>query len=84
MRREGLYARCQEFYLESGHCSVRSHLGRSRIVEDLMCVIIIFEKIMRQIMKIMRQEYLIWQCERFRVERHRLIDALAALIVMHR
>jgi hypothetical protein len=22
----------------SGHCSVRSHLGRFRIVEDLMCV----------------------------------------------
>jgi hypothetical protein len=26
-------------------------------------------------------DYLIWYCERFRVERHRLIDALAALNV---
>jgi hypothetical protein len=45
----------------SGNCSVRSHLGRFRIFEDL--------------------DHLIWRCERFRVERHRLIDALAALNV---
>jgi hypothetical protein len=52
----------------SGHCSVRLHLGRFRIVEDLMCVCAEdYETV----------DHLIWQCERFRVERHRLIDALA-------
>jgi hypothetical protein len=56
----------------SGHCSVRSHLGRFRIVEDLMCVCAgDYETV----------DHFIWHCERFRVERHRLIDALAALNV---
>jgi hypothetical protein len=56
----------------SGHCSVRSHLGRFRIVEDLMCVCTgEYETV----------GHLVWHCERFRLERHRLIDALAALNV---
>jgi hypothetical protein len=56
----------------SGHCSVRSHLGRFQIVEDLMCVCAgDYETV----------NHLIWHWERFRVERHRLIDALAALNV---
>jgi hypothetical protein len=67
--RKELYALCQGL---SGHCSVRSHLGSFRIVEDLMCVCAEdYETV----------DHLIWQCERFRVERHRLIDALAALNV---
>jgi hypothetical protein len=54
------------------HCSVRSHLGRFRIVEDLMCVYAVdYETV----------NHLIWHCERFRLERHRFIDALAALNV---
>jgi hypothetical protein len=49
----------------SGHSSVRSHLDIFGIVEDPMCVCL--------------QEYetvdhLIWHCERFGSERHRLID----------
>jgi hypothetical protein len=32
----------------SGHCSVRSHFGRFRIVEDLMCVCVCVQVIMRQ------------------------------------
>jgi hypothetical protein len=56
----------------SGHCSVRSHLGRFRIVEDLMCVCADdYETV----------DHLIWHCERIRVERRRLIDAFAALNV---
>jgi hypothetical protein len=56
----------------SGHCSVRPHLGRFRIVEDLMCVCAgNYETV----------DHLIWHCERFRLKRHRLIDALAALNV---
>jgi hypothetical protein len=50
----------------SGHCSVRSHLGRFRIVEDLMCVCAgDYETV----------DHFIWHCERFR------LDALAALNV---
>jgi hypothetical protein len=56
----------------SGHCSVRSDLGRFRMVEDLMCVSAgDYETV----------DHLIWHCERFRVEKHRLIDAFAALNV---
>jgi hypothetical protein len=56
----------------SGHCSVRSHLGRFQIIEDLMCVCAgDYET----------EDYLIWHCERFQLERHRLIDALAVLNV---
>jgi hypothetical protein len=56
----------------SGHCSVRSHLGKFGIVADLMCVCVgDYETV----------DHLIWRCERFRVERHRLIDALAVLNV---
>jgi hypothetical protein len=40
----------------SGHCSVRSHLGKLRIVEDLMCVCAgDYETV----------NHLIWHCERF-------------------
>jgi hypothetical protein len=54
------------------HCSVRSHLGRFRIVEDVMCVCAgDYETV----------DHLIWHCERFRLQRHRLIDALAAMNV---
>jgi hypothetical protein len=53
----------------SGHCSVRSYLGRFLIVEDLMCVCAGDYETM---------DHLIWHSERFRLERHRLIDALAA------
>jgi hypothetical protein len=56
----------------TGHCSVRSHLGSFRILEDLMCVCAgDYETV----------DHLIWHCERFRLERHRLIDELAALNV---
>jgi hypothetical protein len=56
----------------SGNCSVRSHLGRFRIVEDLICVCAgVYETV----------DHLIWHCLRFRLERHRLSDALAALNV---
>jgi hypothetical protein len=56
----------------SEYCSVRLHLGRFRIVEDLMRVCAgDYETV----------EHLIWHCERFRLERHHLIDALAALNV---
>jgi hypothetical protein len=55
-----------------GYCSVRSHLGRFRIVVDLMCVCA---------GEYVTGDHLIWHCERFRLERHRLIDALAALNV---
>jgi hypothetical protein len=54
----------------SGHCSVPSHLGRFRIVEDLMWVCD-YETV----------DHLIRHCERFRLERYRLIDALAVLNV---
>jgi hypothetical protein len=36
-RRECLFALCTVPRVLSVHCSVRSHLGRFRIVEDLMC-----------------------------------------------
>jgi hypothetical protein len=51
----------------SGHCSARSDLDRFRIVEDLMCVCAgDYEAV----------DHLIWHCERFRLERQRLIDVL--------
>jgi hypothetical protein len=62
-----LFALCQGFYLD-----IRSHLGIFRIVEDPMCVCAgDYETV----------DHLIWRCERFWLERHRLIDALAALNV---
>jgi hypothetical protein len=58
----------------SGHSSVRSHLDRFRIVEDPMCVCLKdYESV----------DHLIWHCERFGSERHRIIDALAELNVLH-
>jgi hypothetical protein len=58
----------------SRHSSVRSHLDRFGIVEGPMCVCL--------------QDYgtvdhLIWHCQRFGSERHRLIDALSELDVLH-
>jgi hypothetical protein len=45
----------------------RSHLGKFRIVEDLMCVFAgDYETV----------DHLIWHCERFWLGRHCLIDAL--------
>jgi hypothetical protein len=59
----------------SGHSSVRPHLDRFGIVEDPpMCVCLqIYETV----------DHLIWHCERFGSERHRLIDALSELDVLH-
>jgi hypothetical protein len=54
------------------HCSVRSNLGRFRIDEYLMCVCAGDNETV---------DHLIWHCERFRLEKHRLIGALAALNV---
>jgi hypothetical protein len=63
---------CTVSRVVSGHCSVRLHLGRFQIVEDLMCVCAgDYETV----------DHLIWHCERFRLERHRLIVALATLNV---
>jgi hypothetical protein len=58
----------------SGHSSVRSHLDRFRNVEDPTCVCLInYETV----------DHLIWHCDRFGSERHRLIDALSELDVLH-
>jgi hypothetical protein len=58
----------------SGNSSVRSHLDRFRIVEDPMCVCLKdYESV----------DHLIWHCERFGSERHRLIDALSEMDVLH-
>jgi hypothetical protein len=58
----------------SGHSSVRSHLNRFGIVEDPMCVCLKdYETV----------NHLIWHWERFGSERHRLIDALSELDVLH-
>jgi hypothetical protein len=58
----------------SGHSSVWSHLYRFRIVEDSMCVCLEdYETV----------DHLIWHCERFGSERHRLIDALFQLDELH-
>jgi hypothetical protein len=55
----------------SEQCSVRSHLGRFQIVEDLMCVCA---------GDYYTVDHLIWHCERLRLERH-LVGALAVLNV---
>jgi hypothetical protein len=39
---------CSVSRVLSGHSSVRSHLGRFKIVEDLMCVCVCVQEIMRQ------------------------------------
>jgi hypothetical protein len=58
----------------SGNSSVRSHLDRFRIVEEPMCVCLKdYETV----------DFLIWHCERFGSERHRLIDAMSELDVLH-
>jgi hypothetical protein len=59
----------------SGHCSVRSHIG--------ICI----SNCLRSDVGVCAGDYetvghLIWHCERFRLERHRLIDAFAALNVI--
>jgi hypothetical protein len=58
----------------SGHSSVRSHWDRFGIFEGPMCVC-------RQDDETV--DHLIWHCERFGPERHRLIDALSELNVLH-
>jgi hypothetical protein len=62
------------YRIMSGHSSVRSHLDRFRIVEGPMCVCLKdYDTV----------DHLIWHCERFGSERHRLIDALSELDVLH-
>jgi hypothetical protein len=58
----------------SGHSFIRSHLDRFAIVEGPMCV---------SLQDYERVDHLIWHCERFGSERHRLIDALSDLNVLH-
>jgi hypothetical protein len=58
----------------SGHSSVRSHLDGFGIVEDLISVCL---KDLETV------DHLIWHCERFGSERHRLINALCELDVLH-
>jgi hypothetical protein len=56
----------------SGHCAARSHLSRFGIVEGAMCVCLKdYETV----------DHLLWYCERFEAERHRLTDAFTALDV---
>jgi hypothetical protein len=65
-----LYALCQGFYL--GIALFDRILVDFELLKDLMCV---FAEDYETV------DHLIWQCERFRVERHRLIDVLVALNV---
>jgi hypothetical protein len=58
----------------SGHSSVWSHLEIFGIVEDPMCV---------HLKDYETVDHLIWYCERFGSEKHRLIDALSELDVLH-
>jgi hypothetical protein len=56
----------------SGHFTARSHLSRFRIVEEAICICLRdYETV----------DHLIWHCERFETERHRLTDALTVLDV---
>jgi hypothetical protein len=65
---------CFSKILYFGDGFVRSHLDRFEIVEDPMCVCLKdYETV----------DHLIWHCERFGSERHRLIDALSELDVLH-
>jgi hypothetical protein len=58
----------------SCHSSARSHLDRFGIVEVPMCVCLKdYETV----------DHLIWYCERFGSEKHRLIDRLAELDKLH-
>jgi hypothetical protein len=62
---------CVKDFIWTLLCSIAS-FGRFGIVEDLMCVCAgDYETV----------DHLIWHCERFQVERHRLIDGFAALNV---
>jgi hypothetical protein len=70
-QKEELSFVCTVSRVLSGHCSVRLHLGRFRIDEDLMCMCVCDETL----------DHLIWHCKRYWLERHHLIDALAALKV---
>jgi hypothetical protein len=55
-----------------GHCTVRSHLSRFRIVEAAICVCLKdYESV----------DHLMWHCKRFETKRRRLTDALTALDV---
>jgi hypothetical protein len=63
---------CTVLRVLSGHCSVRLHLGRFRIVEDLMCVFAgDYETV----------DHLIWHSERFWLERHRFIHRKKSALV---
>jgi hypothetical protein len=54
----------------SGHCSIRAHLERFRIVGDPICVCMInYETV----------DHNIWKCSRFEVERRQLLLGLAAV-----
>jgi hypothetical protein len=55
-----------------GHCTARSHLSRLRIVDGAVCICYKdYETV----------DHLLWCCERFEAERHRLNDAFTALDV---
>jgi hypothetical protein len=54
----------------SGHCLIRAHLERFRIVGDPICVCMMnYETV----------DHTIWECSRFEVERCRLLLGLAAV-----
>jgi hypothetical protein len=56
------------------YSSIRLHLDRFGIVEDPMCVCLKdYETV----------DHLIWHCAKFGSERHRLVDALSELDVLH-
>jgi hypothetical protein len=51
----------------SGHCAARSHLSRSGIVEEAMCICLgDYETV----------DHLIWHCGRFETEKRRLDEQL--------
>jgi hypothetical protein len=57
----------------SGHCSIRAHLDRFRIVGDPICVCMMnYETV----------DHIIWECSRFEVERRQLLLGLAAVNVV--
>jgi hypothetical protein len=54
----------------SGHCSIRAHLDRFKIVSDPTCVCMMnYETV----------DHIIWECSRFEVERRKLLLGLAAV-----
>jgi hypothetical protein len=56
-----------------GHCSIRAHLDRFRIVGDPICLCMMnYETV----------DYIIWECSRFEVERRQLLFGLATVNVV--